>query len=453
MNSSLPNDFINQMEALLGDQVKAFVESLDGNSLSSIRMNPYKALSEPVFEDLVPVKWHDSAFYLKERPIFTLDPNFHTGSYYVQEASSMFILKAIQTVIDMDHKALRILDLCAAPGGKTTLLSELGPQHLIVTNEVIKSRYQILNENLTRWGIKNLISISYDVDRLTELDNMFDIVLVDAPCSGEGLFRKDKEARNHWSLNSVNHCSARQKRILEAALSKVKEDGILIYSTCTYNSQENIEQVKWILESSDFESVQIPIAQNFQIEELLSVDAFGYQFYPHKLRGEGFFMSILKKTAHTGAPQSISKKIKSSLSRKELALLSELVEIEQERIYFHHNDTVCVIDQEFEGDLQLFMKSFRGQFGVGICQMKKQLLIPEHSLSQNPFIKHKLPSLELNKEQALRFLKKEQFDYQFTEKGWLQLNHNKIGLGWGKNLGKRMNNYLPKNLRIRMQIE
>ena len=286
------------MKNLLGADYQAFTEALQKETPTSFRLNPRKKVQNenkvlPIFgEDLGGVLWHNEGFYLKSRPIFTLDPLFHAGSYYVQEASSMFIAEALKQTVDF-AKPLKIMDLCAAPGGKSTLLASLlNDESLLVANEVIRNRVGVLKENLEKWGFPNYIVANQDAEEMIELEGFFDVVLVDAPCSGEGLFRKDPNAMNEWSENAVNLCSARQKRILQAAAMLVKNGGILLYSTCTYNEKENQQNVNWLTQHFDYQVVSLNIPEYWNIEKREN----GYQFFPHKVKGEGFFLSVLRKT-------------------------------------------------------------------------------------------------------------------------------------------------------------
>ncbi|HEX8060200.1 MAG TPA: RsmB/NOP family class I SAM-dependent RNA methyltransferase, partial [Cyclobacteriaceae bacterium] len=280
--SKIPEAFERRM-TLRGDFIE-FKKALSEEPVSSIRIN---RLKKPNLAG-EHVSWCSTGIYLPERPVFTLDPNFHAGAYYVQEASSMFLEQAVKSSVDLS-KPLRVLDLCAAPGGKSThLLQLISNESLLVSNEVIRSRAMILSENIQKWGKSNVIVTNNDPKDFTELNGYFDLIVVDAPCSGEGLFRKDEDAMQEWSDENVNLCSLRQRRILADVWPALKENGVLIYCTCTYNEAENENNLKWLSEQKDIELIDLP---HFPGVEKTT----GYRFMPHKVKGEGFFIAAVRK--------------------------------------------------------------------------------------------------------------------------------------------------------------
>jgi len=217
---------------------------------------------------------------------------FHAGCYYVQEASSMFLEQALKQSVDLSMP-LKILDLCAAPGGKSThILSLISKESLMVSNEVIKSRAAVLRDNITKWGYSNVVVTCSDPKNFQKLENYFDVIVVDAPCSGSGLFRRDPEAIKEWSLSNVQLCSRRQQRILTDVLPALKKEGVMIYSTCSYSKEENEDIGKWIMEEHKMESEELKIEKEWGIVQ----SEMGYRFYPDKLKGEGFFLACFRKT-------------------------------------------------------------------------------------------------------------------------------------------------------------
>ncbi len=268
------------MESRLGKELPDFLGALDAPAPVSIHYNPIKS---PKPENSDGVKWYSNGVYLEKRPVFTLDPLFHAGLYYVQEASSMFLAEALKQTVDISTP-LRVLDLAAAPGGKSTILASLlHKESFILCNEVIKSRYNILNYNLSKWGMPNTHVSNHDSKDFSGLKGFFDLILLDAPCSGEGLFRKDPAAVDHWDEDHVKFCSLRQQRILANAVNLLRPGGTIIYSTCTYNQAENEGNASWLLQNYDLQPVELKIQEDWSIEKR----AIGYQFYPHKIQGEG----------------------------------------------------------------------------------------------------------------------------------------------------------------------
>ena len=295
---SLPQDLLNSLKAVPGFDEGAF-KAVHGSAerITSVRLNPLKNITEKYFPGAEKIPWSSNGYYLPERPSFTLDPLFHAGAYYVQEASSMFLEEALKQTVDLS-KPLRVLDLCASPGGKSTLIqSVMTAESLLVSNEVIKTRVNTLSENIMKWGAQNVIVTNNDAKDFQRLPGFFDVVVVDAPCSGSGLFRKDNEAIAEWSLNSVALCSARQQRILHDVLPALKENGILIYSTCSYSENENEEVADMLSEEEGLESLRLSINDQNGITETVSENhrCYGYRFYPDKIKGEGFFIAAFKK--------------------------------------------------------------------------------------------------------------------------------------------------------------
>ena len=281
-----PAEFINDLRDSLGvERADRLLAALSAEPEVSVRVNPFKLSLNALREHFGalagdPVLWAaDEAFYLTERPSFTLDPLFHAGAYYVQEASSMYVGKLFERAkAILGKEAMRVLDLCAAPGGKTTqLLSHLDDSSLLVANEVVPSRATILAENVARWGRSNVAVTQSDPAAFGALRGFFDIAVVDAPCSGEGMFRKDERAVAEWSPANVGLCAARQRRILADFWPSLRPGGFLIYSTCTFNRQEDEDNVDWICRELGAERLDMR------------------HFYPGEDRGEGFFAALLRK--------------------------------------------------------------------------------------------------------------------------------------------------------------
>ena len=287
--AALPKGFL-EMVPLEEERKKKLIAALDDQPIYSIRLNPFKKVEIP-FENAVP--WATDASYLKERPSFIEDPLFHAGAYYSQEASSMAIEQFLKNKI---NKGQVVLDLCAAPGGKSTHILSLIPNDaLLVSNEVIKSRSWILKENIDKWGVSNVLVSNNDPEDFSQLEGLFDVIVVDAPCSGEGMFRKDVNAREEWSAHNVNLCAGRQQRIIADIWPALKAGGILIFSTCTFNRRENEATLAWLHEQYELEGIELDLANLPGVIQTEESGLYGYRFFPGLVQGEGFFMAGVVK--------------------------------------------------------------------------------------------------------------------------------------------------------------
>lgn len=450
---SLPKAFVEQMQAQLGPEWPDFAAALEASPPVSIHYNRAKAAEQPLFTGH-PVPWNTEAVYLETRPVFTLDPHFHAGRYYVQEAGSMLLVPALQQIQQARGETIRTaLDLCGAPGGKTTLLlNQLPDDCLVVTNEVIKHRFNILYENRIRWGRSNVINTQGDSAQFARMSGLFDLVLVDAPCSGEGLFRKNPQAREEWSAEHVQFCASRQRRILHNALPLVSEGGFLIYSTCTYNPQENDQNVEWICEQGGFEVFPLDLPEAWGIAATRS----GYQAYPHRSRSEGFYLSVLQKTAPGPTASKIpTLRYFTKASRATIQTVAhwlptqqewEVVSDPQEQLYLLHPGHLGVLARLSSAFSKIVP-------GISMGTLKGKQLVPGHALALAAHGTEALPGIEVNQEAALAFLRKQELrDYLAdSPDGWQAIRYDGYGLGWVKVLPRRVNNYLPKSYRIRME--
>ncbi len=448
---SLPPAFVEQMNQQLGVDAEAFFESLERPSPVSIRLHPQKKIKWG--ENFEGVKWNTKGVYLAQRPVFTLDPLFQAGAYYVQEASSMFVEEAFRQCFPDTHP-LVALDLCAAPGGKSTLLASALPAgSLLLSNEVIRNRHQVLQYNLTKWGLSHTHSSQQDSKDFQALAGFFDLVLVDAPCSGEGLFRKDPKAQGEWSPDHVQHCAARQKRILSEAIDLVKPGGFLFYCTCTYNEFENQANAEWLEQEFAVEYVPLHYPQDWH---LVARDR-GVQFYPHRVAGEGFYLACFRKL---GEAQKIKGKgtKKSGLTplpRKQRDQLTPWLKDLTPFSFgldYHGNVRAWLKDQQDAiSQLSTALRRFQVGFEVGIFKGKD--FIPSPELALHTALNKGVQQIEVDRLTALRFLKKESIEIPHLPKGWTLVQHQGLGLGWIKVLPNRINNYYPKNWRILMAIE
>lgn len=452
MSNFLPNELISRLREENNFDHEAFVNTHEeGERITSIRINPRK--SAPLNTKLInSVTWCAHAFYLDERPVFTLDPFYHAGCYYVQEASSMFLGHIIRS-LGMENADLRALDLCAAPGGKSTLMSAyLGEDSLLVTNEVIKSRVGILQDNMNRWGMHNVVVTNNDPSSFARLPGYFDLMVVDAPCSGSGMFRKDPDAIDEWSLANVKLCSDRQKRILGESLATLATNGHLVYSTCSYSKEENEEILDWIIQEYGFSSVELSLDSEWGVQHTLSAAhaANGYRFYPHNVQGEGFFVGVLKKTEHQDTFSR--KKAKPEKSAVPKQVLTEWLAPETAFHAFMHGDDIHIFPKRYEEDLKWLQRVlYIRNAGTNMGKWTGRELLPSHELALSVFVKDDIKAQEVSLSVAQEFLRKENLDHESFANagaGWCLVRYLGVNLGWVKVLPNRINNYYPKESRI-----
>jgi 16S rRNA C967 or C1407 C5-methylase (RsmB/RsmF family)/NOL1/NOP2/fmu family ribosome biogenesis protein len=446
MNKELPEAFISRTKALLGDEWTDFEQALQEASPVSIRLNPRKMSDsssclcglDPQSAEKVP--WAADAYYLPERPSFTLDPLFHAGCYYVQEASSMYLEQVVRKWISEPSK---VLDLCAAPGGKATQLSSiLQEKSLLVANEVIRSRARILSENLIKWGSPHTIVTNNDPAAFGKINGFFDLILADVPCSGEGMFRKDPASIKEWSLANVRLCAERQRRIVANSWPALKPGGLLIYSTCTCNREENEENLDWICRELGAEIVEKP-----------------KRFLPHTTKGEGFFIAGLRKDLAPASSLSLAERGGApSFKRDEFRcpFLLEGVWGKDEFAFLPENNTLLAIPVIHQKDY-VFLKNRLKiiSAGIAIGELKGKDWIPAHALAMSCRLPASVfPEWELDKDTALKYLRKEALENlpDGLPLGHILVTYQKQALGFIKNIGKRGNNLYPQEWRIRMRV-
>ncbi|HVW15215.1 MAG TPA: hypothetical protein VHB54_15395 [Mucilaginibacter sp.] len=447
--ASFPPDFITQISHSPGFDRESFIQAHDKREApTSIRLNPFKPST---IEHASQVPWCEWGYYLSSRPSFTFDPLFHARCYYVQEASSMFIGHMLKNIKPDDN--IKVLDLCAAPGGKSTLISSLlNSDDLLVANEIIKTRVPVLSDNLTRWGPSNTIVTNNDPRDFSRLKGFFDIIVVDAPCSGSGMFRKDPDAMNEWSEANVNLCQQRQERILADVYPALKEDGYLIYSTCSYSIEEDEQILDWLCDEFELESIRIPIEAGWGIVESHSDKhkAWGYRFYPGKVEGEGLFAACLVKK-ESGGETSFRFKDQQKPNYKEIDLLKPYIKNADEYYYTKVGDDWLAIDKTHKESLLILQQNlYIKKSGVRIGKLAGKELIPDHELALSLIIKKDaFLQTELNKEQAIQYLRRDNIIGLMPDhKGWSLMNYEGQTLGWAKLLPNRINNYYPKEIRI-----
>lgn len=441
----LPQPFIESLRLSMGTEcADSIIAALDTEPPVSIRINPAK-IGNPLLELELPFDADALSplsrygYFLNSRPSFTLDPMLHAGAYYVQESSSMS-LEVVSTLLGSFGRPLKVLDLCAAPGGKSTHLISLLrdiPHSFIVSNEVIHSRATILAENIAKWGSSNVVVTNNDPADFSSLTGYFDIIAVDAPCSGEGMFRKDLKARDEWSEENVDICAARQRRIISDIWPSLKEGGLVLYSTCTFNKKENDENVEWMINEFHAEALVVQ------------------RFFPgNKGCGEGFFLALLRKGNGDDFIPGIKKSGKIDLKSLRMEPYKKKCPYVKEGFNLFTKGELLKGYPANVCDEMLFVESRLRciQSGVAVAALKGDSLVPEADLALSDAIAPKaFTEVELSKEEALKFLSKEPIILPGgTPKGYVLVKYRSLPLGFLKNIGNRTNNLWPVNWRIRM---
>lgn len=425
---------------------KKLLNALNSEVPTSLRYNQAKSSKNSIIQQTnSPIAWCEHAYYLAERPIFTKDPLFHAGFYYPQEAGSMMLDKVLKQ-LSLPEEPI-ILDLCAAPGGKSTLIASfLNEKGLLVSNEVIQTRAKILTENLIKWGNTNTLVTNNDPKDFQRLPNLFDVIVVDAPCSGEGMFRKDSKARDEWSEKNVDLCAGRQKRIVMDVWDALKMDGYLIYSTCTFNEQENEQNIEWLLAETNAELLQLDYLPYKKDRKGLGAYAL-----PSEVEAEGFYIAVIKKK------QASTKRnypvVKNSELRivKDSSIFAKHLNLEDKQVA-QWKDFYFVLPRNGLDNVKLIHQELRVlKLGTEIGVMMKNDWHFHHALAMNPFLLKEIPIIDINLEQALLYLKGETFSLP-ADKGMYLLSYENCPLGWIKHLGNRFNNLYPKEWRIRMKL-
>jgi len=348
---------------------------------------------------------------------------------------------------------LRVLDLCAAPGGKSTLIqSFVSDESMLVSNEVIRTRVGVLVENISKWGIENVIVTNNDPRDFSRLKNFFDVMVVDAPCSGSGLFRRDPHAIDEWSIEAVQTCSLRQRRILSDAYDCLKQNGILIYSTCSYSPEENENVCDWLLSEHDLSSIQISVQPGWNIVESKSAmnGAYGYRFFPDKLKGEGFYITCFRKNDGASEQVPSTKKVKpANVSAAMKDVIRPWIKKDAAVNFYKNGEEVYAFPASMENDLLAIQSNlYIKKAGVPVGKLVRTELLPAHELALSRLVNDKLFTISLKKEDALQYLRKEEVTIKAGGQGWALVQYSDQNLGWIKMLGNRINNYYPKEWRI-----
>jgi 16S rRNA C967 or C1407 C5-methylase (RsmB/RsmF family)/NOL1/NOP2/fmu family ribosome biogenesis protein len=448
----LPNHILTAFADAPGFDPETFAAAHAAEEqIVSLRLNERKPCTDFNFRLGEKVPWSSGGYYLCARPAFTQEPLLHAGAFYVQEASSMFLEQAVKQTCSLTDP-LVVLDLCAAPGGKSThLLSILSPETVLVSNEVIRSRSGILEENLVKWGAANTVITSNDPQYFSGIGAIFDLLIIDAPCSGSGMFRKDEFALSSWNENLVTLCSQRQRRIVADAWPSLKEGGVLVYSTCSYSVAENEALADFIVAHLGAESLPLQTNPDWQVVTSYSEQqqAAGYRFYAGKTRGEGFYLAAFRKTSTARSPTKQKTPAKwTALPQKRQStvrqwLNNEVVELVEA------NGHLLALPPTVLQSLLYLPSAYIRRAGVDIGKLAGNGLVPDHALAVSHLVSANMPVLPLPREDALLYLRKENFNAGAAARGWTLVQYGGLGLGFLKQLGNRVNNYYPKEWRIR----
>lgn len=452
----LPPAFTERLSALLGpDEAERLCHALSESPYVSIRRNPLKA--NAIEPEGVSVPWCSEGRYLAERPQFILDPHFHGGVYYVQEASSMFIEQAYRTIGEAPR---RVLDLCAAPGGKSTLWRSLLPDGcLLVANEPLRQRAQILAENMAKWGHPDVVVTNAYPAEFAPLGAFFDIIATDVPCSGEGMFRKNPEAVAEWSPEAVARCAERQWQIVSDVWPALREGGYLVYSTCTFNREENEDNVDRICRELGAEPVAVAADTAWGIAS----DTTGRglpvaHFFPHRACGEGFFMALLRKTAEAPTPREKKKKTKQKSAPIAGGKVAAqwLADDSRFTLFRPMPDCIAAIRSTLHDDVARLCATIRAlTAGISVAEEKGRKLAPAPELALSAALRpDAFPEAPLTREQAIAYLRHEVVVLPpDIPRGYVVATYEGTRLGFLNNLGSRANNLYPSEWRIRRQAD
>lgn len=466
----LPSHFEDYTRQLMGPSLyEKLIEGLQQDASASIRLNPFKPLKTTQEQDhnaainsASRVPWCANGLILPTRPNFTFDPLLHAGLYYVQESSSMFISEVLRQLV---HEPVVMLDLCAAPGGKTTATRAALPSgSLLFTNEPMKLRASILSENIQKFGHSDVIVTNNYPKDYRKAGQLFDVILADVPCSGEGMFRKDANAIDEWSPQNVEKCTALQRSIIEDIWPCLREGGLLVYSTCTFNAHENEENVEWIAQNLGADFVEIETQEEWNITGSLVNSRPVYRFIPGLTSGEGLFMAVLRKHGNSAnvlseACASVTKETARKRHKGKERQASPSADIAKTATWLQGNFTIM----EEKGSIRAIPTWWTPVYnriksslyvihaGITIGNIKGRDIIPDTSLALSTMLNTAaFPHAELSYTDALNYLRKEAITVNSSiPTGFVIVTYRDQPLGFVKNIGNRANNLYPQEWKIK----
>lgn len=447
-------------EAIGSGNVLVAFSAFDSPASVSVRLNPFKRGCSLQGRA---VPWSEHGVLLEQRPQFTLDPMFHAGAYYVQDSSSMFVghvfRKLLSEMSTQSSRPLRVLDLCAAPGGKTTdlaasLREACGDNFLLVANEVMKARVGVLADNVALWGDPNVVVTSDDPRVFAALPGFFDVIVADVPCSGEGMFRKDEQAQQQWSEDNVGLCEARQKRIIADVWPALATQGIMIYSTCTFNRYENDLNVEWIARELGAESLLDHNALG--VSGGIIATEHGYSLVPGHVEGEGQYCAALRKTSFVEMNDMPARAMRGGRPVKKEQPLPKGIDmlLTKETVIRQKGETVTAVPAGIAGSLATVEQCLHViSAGCAVGTLKGQILVPDADLALSMmFRRDAFPYVDLDIHDALAYLHRDAILLRDAPKGYVTVGYAGLPLGFVKNLGNRCNSLHPQSRRIRMNI-
>lgn len=443
---TLPQEFVQRMKRQLGDEAEAFFNALELPSPTTIRLHHLKGKSSYTYKSGVP--WCENGQYLESRPFFYLDPHWHGGAYYVQEASSM-ILDAVLSQLKLDDSPRIWLDVCAAPGGKTGILAKnLGPSDVLLANEVIGQRRAILRENLVKAGYLNVMISGEPASSFHE--PFADIILIDAPCAGEGMMRKEPEAIRQWTPSLVQSCSLLQKQIVSDSVLALKKDGYLIYSTCSYSMDENLQNINHFIDKHQLVSVPMTFPEEWRIVTMQENETYGYQLYPHRVKGEGLFIAVLRKISSDDSGYRKSKKPFNLFESVPDRLSAHITNPEGFRVR-KNNPSLQIVTAEAEPKAnELLMHVPRAETVVEAGEIKGKDFVPAHVMGMAGIGLGHYEILDLGLSEALDFLERNTNTLPENKSpGWYLAAFEGTILGWAKCTAQGWKNHYPMNWRLR----
>lgn len=448
----LPIEYKKRMKTLLGDEYESYEKALLEPPVRAFRVNTDK-ISLDEFEKInvfssKKIPYVENGFYLNYDKIGN-HPYHHAGMIYVQEPAAMAPAECID--INPDWK---ILDMCAAPGGKSTQLkNKLGENGLLVSNEIIPSRCKILTGNIERLGLNNVVTTCMDTGRLAKtFPKTFDMIMVDAPCSGEGMFRKEEIAIDEWSLDNVKKCAERQAEILENAAAALKNGGYIVYATCTFSLEENEMTIDSFLQRHpDFEIVKVKSSVSENSADGIFFEgckceniSFARRFYPHKNKGEGQFAAVLHNTNEPSDYRNIPVKSSTKIDKTVTDFLDDvLTEYKKENVLIYNGNPVY-----FTPDFEV-SKGTAFSCGITIGEIRKNYIQPHHQffMAMGKYFKRKI-ELSPDSEEIKKYLHGEEISADCNN-GWAVVTVNGCSVGGAKIVNGRAKNHYPKGLRIK----